>query len=172
MKDRKDASKITRRHFIMVATSAVLSLGLFTLGLGIAAQEERPSLASQDTFCTSIACIDGRVQRPVYDYLRELCQVNFVDMITVPGPDKVLSEGGAMTEFIRTEVSISVEKHGSKAVAIAGHHDCKANSVSKEEHWSEIQEAVKKIRSWNLPVSVIGLWVDENWKVEVVPEKP
>ncbi|MGB2662026.1 MAG: carbonic anhydrase, partial [Candidatus Omnitrophota bacterium] len=59
---------------------------------------------------------------------------------------------------------ISVEKHKSKIVIIAGHHDCAANPVEEEEHYRQIKEAVKNIKEWNLEVDVYGVWVDKNWE--------
>lgn len=72
-------------------------------------------IIAKDKFGTAINCIDGRVQLPVIKWLKENYYLDFVDMITEPGPDKVLS--------------------------------------------------------WNLPVKVIGVWVNENWKIEVVDIK-
>ncbi|MFQ5957542.1 MAG: carbonic anhydrase, partial [Candidatus Brocadiales bacterium] len=115
-----------------------------------------------------INCIDGRVQRQVYDYMKNLCSVSYVDMITAPGPDKIISKGEAMSEYIKSEVMVSVDKHSSNTVAIVGHYDCKGNPVSNEDHLREIRDSVKKIKSWALPVNVIGLWVNKNWEVELV----
>jgi len=53
-------------------------------------------------------------------------------------------------------------------VALAGHHDCAANPVPAAAHWEQIREGLQVIRFWNLPVTVIGLWVNEHWQVEVV----
>ncbi|MCP4364121.1 MAG: hypothetical protein GY800_02330 [Planctomycetes bacterium] len=120
------------------------------------------------TFCTAINCIDGRVQRPVFDYMKNECDTTYVDMITAPGPDKVVSNQEEMNKHIRSGVSISVEKHASSVVAIVGHHDCAGNPISKEKHWEDIRNSVSEIQSWSLPVKVMGLWVNENWEVESV----
>lgn len=152
---------VTRRNFIKAVSSSVV---LASLG-GIVADAHG---AGHGSFCAAINCMDGRVQKPVYDYMKNLCNVNYVDMITAPGPDKIISKGGPMHEHIKSEVLISVEKHASKIVAIVGHYDCKGNPVSNEEHWAEIRDSVKKIKSWKLPINVIGLWVNENWGVELI----
>ncbi len=34
-----------------------------------------------------------------------------------------------------------------------------------------VRKAIQVVRSWNLPVKVIGVWVNENWKIEVVDVK-
>ncbi len=44
-------------------------------------------------FGTVLNCIDGRVQIPVTNWLKENFDVDYVDLITEPGIDKVLSEG-------------------------------------------------------------------------------
>lgn len=152
---------MTRRNFIKVISASFILTILLGLGTGVPGEEH-------GTFCTAINCMDGRIQEPVYDYMKDTCGVSYVDMITAPGPDGIMSRGDTMCQYIKSAVLISVEKHASKTVAIVGHHDCKGNPVSKEGHWRDIRDSVNKIRSWSLPVNVIGLWVNENWKVEPV----
>ncbi len=125
---------------------------------------------SKGKFGTAINCIDGRVQLPVTNWLKDNYHLDYVDMVTEPGPDRVTARGhAAQVEPLKSKVMISVEAHGSDVVAIAGHHDCAGNPVSREEHCAEIREAMCVIRSWNLPVScVTGIWVDENWKVQAI----
>jgi hypothetical protein len=53
-------------------------------------------------------------------------------------------------------------------VAVVGHHDCAANPVSEAQHRQNIGQAVATVKSWDLPVKVIGLWVNSDWQVEVV----
>lgn len=118
-------------------------------------------------FCTSVCCMDGRVQQPVWRWLKDNYDIDFVDTITEPGVDRVFSDQ-AKIEQIRSKVLISVNAHKSKTVIISGHHDCAGNPVSKEEHIKMTKEAVSVIKSWNLPVTVIGAWVNESWQVEVI----
>ena len=44
------------------------------------------------TFATAINCMDGRVQEQVTLLIKESTGVDYVDMITVAGPDKVLAQ--------------------------------------------------------------------------------
>ena len=89
-------------------------------------------------------------------------------MITEPGPDKVLSSGPVeLIEAVKSKVLISVKAHGSNIVVIAGHYDCAGNPVSKEEHCEEIKKSIKVIQSWNIPI-IVGVWVNEGWKIEIV----
>ncbi|MFN3134226.1 MAG: carbonic anhydrase [Candidatus Kryptonium sp.] len=121
-------------------------------------------------FATAINCIDGRTQIPVIEWLKKEYKIDYVDMITEPGPNKILSENkdSFTIQAIRRKVEISLTKHNSKIIAITGHHDCAANPVDRETHLKQILSAVETIKMWNLGVDVIGLWVDENWEVHKV----
>ncbi|CDI05116.1 carbonic anhydrase [Candidatus Nitrosotenuis uzonensis] len=116
-------------------------------------------------FCTSISCMDGRIQLPIIHWLQEKYNVDFVDTITEPGVDKLFSNSTKMEE-IKAKVSISVNKHGSKLILVSGHHDCAGNPVSKNEHVNHIKNTVKIVESWKLPVQVIGAWVNDDWEIE------
>jgi len=122
-------------------------------------------------FATAINCIDGRVQYPMLEWMKENLNVNYVDMVTEPGPDRVLS-GGSVTGSIsiKERVSVSVNAHGSGVVAIAGHYDCAGNPVPDEEHINQIRRSVKAVLSWGLGVRVLGLFVNENCQVETVED--
>lgn len=119
------------------------------------------------SFCTAINCMDGRVQIPVIDYLRNRYNVDYVDMITEPGPNRILADVAdwKLIESIFARVKISVEKHGSKHIAIIGHHDCAGNPTDIEEQERHTLKAVEVIRDKFKNIEVIGLWVNENWKV-------
>ena len=121
------------------------------------------------TFASAINCMDGRTILPVDAWMKEQFQVDYVDMITEAGPDKVLSQGTtAQVQSIKERVSISVEKHNSKVIAIVGHHDCAGNPVSQEEHQRHIMQGVAVIKSWGFDVRVIGVWLNESGEVELV----
>jgi hypothetical protein len=53
-------------------------------------------------------------------------------------------------------------------LAIVGHHDCLANKASKERHLEQIKQAMEIVWKWNLAVTIVGLWVNEDWQVEPV----
>jgi hypothetical protein len=125
---------------------------------------------SHGKFGTAINCMDGRVQLPVIEWMKEKFQLDYVDMITEPGADKAVGAGWfEKIEEIKTKALISVNKHGSRIIVIAGHDDCAGNPVSPEEHKKNVRDAVKEIQSWGLTIDkVIGLWLNKDWKVEVV----
>ena len=121
-------------------------------------------------FATAINCMDGRVQIPVIEWLKRKYSASYVDMITEPGPNKILAESkdDPVIETIKRRVEISVNKHASKIIAIVGHYDCAGNPVDRDTQIKQIRSAIKIVGSWNFNVQIIGLWVDENWKVHKI----
>lgn len=123
----------------------------------------------KDTFATAITCIDGRVQRPVTDWVKLQFNVHHVDLITEPGPDKVFSSGPSqLVDDMMRKVAFSVRHHFSEVVVLSGHDTCAANAVSKEEHIEHILDGVERILTFQLKVRVLGIWVDEWGSVELV----
>ena len=120
----------------------------------------------KDKFATCINCIDGRVQLPVISFIKKAFKVNFVDMITEPGADKILAryKDKTIVSAIRKKAILSVQRHNSVVIAVVGHYDCLANPVSKTTHLKQIKSSVEKIRKWFLDVPVVGLWVDDSWQ--------
>ena len=119
-----------------------------------------------DEFATAINCMDGRVQQPVIDYIKETYKARFVDMITEPGPNHILAEATnqAILHSIRERVEISVYKHGSKRIVIVGHYDCNGNAAAENAQKDHIRKAIETLKGWALPVKVDGLWLDENFE--------
>ena len=122
-------------------------------------------------FGTALNCIDGRTQIPVTQWLKAQYCLDYVDLITEPGMDRMLSHGPRYDiERIRENTLISLSAHASQIIAVVGHFDCAANPVSKRQHFTDIAASTQVIKSWGFPVWVIGLWVDEYGRVEVVCE--
>ena len=122
-------------------------------------------------FATAINCMDGRVQSPVIDYLKATYHVDYVDMITEPGPNRILSDNidRVAVNSIRKRVEISVLKHGSRAIFVIGHHDCAGNPADEDEQKTEISNSISLIEKWGLPVEVVGgLWVDKDFQVSTI----
>ena len=116
---------------------------------------------SEKSFATSLSCIDGRVQLPMINWIKEKYLVDYVDTITAPGIDKVISDNDVQS--IKKSVMISVSNHKSSHIVISGHFGCAGNPVSDEEHFAQIKKSVEVVNSWNLNVDVIGVWIDENF---------
>jgi hypothetical protein len=119
------------------------------------------------SFCTVISCIDGRIQLPVIAYLQNRFGVEYVDNITDAGPVGIISQHPESEDvnLIFRRISVSVHAHSSLGIAIVAHHDCAGNLIPDDEQIRQICECLD-ILSNHLPqLEVIGLWLDENWKV-------
>ena len=118
-------------------------------------------------FATSVSCMDGRIQIPLTNWIKENFSVDYVDTITEPGIDKQVADNTDL-ESIKTKVGISINKHESELIVVSGHYDCAGNPVSNEEHITQIKKGIEVISSWNLGVKVVGVWVDDTWKINPV----
>lgn len=118
-------------------------------------------------FATAINCMDGRIQLPVIKFIQDSYNVDYVDLITEPGPNKLLAQGKdkRIIENLKKRVKISVEKHGSTTIVISGHCDCAGNTEEKTVQIEQTKSAMEVLRSWNFQAQIIGLWIDKNWKV-------
>ena len=43
-------------------------------------------------FATSVSCMDGRIQIPLINWIKENFSVDYVDTITEPGIDKLVAD--------------------------------------------------------------------------------
>ena len=118
-------------------------------------------------FATSVSCMDGRIQIPLTNWIKENFSVDYVDIITEPGIDKLVADNTDL-ESIKIKVGISINKHESELIVVSGHYDCAGNPVSNEEHITQIKKGIGVISSWNLGVKVVGVWVDDTWKINTV----
>ena len=118
-------------------------------------------------FGTSVSCMDGRIQIPLTNWIKENFSVDYVDTITEPGIDKLVADNTDL-ESIKIKVGISINKHESELIVVSGHYDCAGNPVSNEEHITQIKKGIEVISSWNLGVKVVGVWVDDTWKINTV----
>lgn len=120
-------------------------------------------------FATCLNCIDGRVQLPVIHWIKENYDVDYVDMITEAGMDGVLTEENySNMEHIMNKIDISLTKHNSNIIFVAGHYDCAGNPVNDETHKQHIHTAVKKIKILTSVDRVVGLWISKEWNVEKI----
>lgn len=124
-------------------------------------------MTSDKTFACVINCMDGRVQDAVKDYMKNNYGVDYVDMITEPGPNKILCEcqdcDKGVIEDIKKRVEISVHHHGSKVIAVVGHFGCAGNPAEKEEQIKQLKVCKEKVEAFGFPAEVILLWVDGDW---------
>ena len=122
------------------------------------------------SFFTVINCIDGRVQVPVIVYLKKKFKVAYVDSITEPGVNALLSSkpNSPAARSIFKKAEISLKKHASSGIAVAGHADCAANPKSRSIQNAQTKKAVKLLAKKYPKVKILGLWVNANWKVEKI----
>ena len=110
-------------------------------------------------FGVALTCIDGRIADVVHQELRREWGVDFVDVVTVPGPESVvpeLPEEHAVWDALR----ISVQAHGSSRAAVVAHTDCAANAVDLETRRAQVREAVFQVRDLLHGADVTGWLVD------------
>jgi carbonic anhydrase len=122
---------------------------------------------AEGKFATSITCMDGRIQVPIIEWIKENYDIDFIDTITEPGVDKKISDASVF-ESIKVKASISINAHKSNMIFISGHYDCAGNPVSDDEHKSHIKKGVEMIKQWNPKILVVGLWINGNWVVEKI----
>jgi hypothetical protein len=119
-------------------------------------------------FATCLNCIDGRVQFPVLNWIKDNYQIPFVDMITEPGIVNIFSEEPnhdecSLFESILEKVKISLNIHDSNIIFLVGHDDCAGNPESPQVQENQIKESVRILKDIvneiNPSCKVIGLWV-------------
>ena len=121
-------------------------------------------------FCTSIQFMVGRIQDPIIKYFKENHHIAYVDVITEPGPRKILAMNNdkiSVNSIIKRN-EISIKKHGSKLIAISGHHDCAGNPCDEEIQKQQIIKSIKHLKNIYSELKIIGLWIDNEWKIKGV----
>ncbi len=123
------------------------------------------------SFCAAINCMDGRVQLPVIRYLQQRFDVAFVDMITEPGPCRILAEGSddSRRQAIFERCDLSVAKHRAVAIAVVAHHDCAGNPVHEAVQRRQLAKSLETLRGRYNHLTLIALCVDERLVVHEVP---
>ena len=111
--------------------------------------------------------MDGRIQISLNNWVKKVCNVDYVDTITEPGVEKKITENIDIDQ-IKSKAEISIYKHKSETIIVSGHHDCAGNPVSKDEHIAQIRKSIEIIESWNYPAKVLGVWVNDQWQVEQI----
>jgi hypothetical protein len=122
-------------------------------------------------FGTVINCIDGRVQIPVLEYLKKHFDADFYDACNEAGPVKILSERDDTCRMValKEQIRISMEGHGSRIIALVGHYDCAGNPVGRDRQEEQMKNALFYLqRAYGDGMIYLGLYVNENWKVEEV----
>jgi len=125
-----------------------------------------------ETFFTSVGCMDGRTICPIIEWGRKKFGVKYADAITEAGLVGLLSGDHLdryLVESIENKIKISVEKHGSRNIVVSGHEDCAGNPVSEEIHKKDIRKASDFISLIFPKVSVFPVYIKKvngHWRVE------
>jgi hypothetical protein len=114
--------------------------------------------------------MDGRVQIPVIEWMKKHYGLDYLDTITEPGPESVLSQNSdnLTIQSIKKKIEISVSRHDSKLIAVIGHMDCAGNPADSGKKQEQILKAVKTVQSWDHGIRVIGLFINEDWEVSQI----
>ncbi len=117
-------------------------------------------------YCTVITCMDGRIQRPMMDYLASKHGYDLPDTITDPGPVKDLAntDDTVYLDRICERVGISVNRHGSRHVFITGHHDCAGNPVCGDTQIEQLNVASRRIKKRFPECQVSAVYINEQWQ--------
>ena len=120
-------------------------------------------------FGTVVNCIDGRVQYPVLDYLKKNFELDFFDSANEAGPLKILTERTDKCRLIslKEQIRTSLQEHGSRLIAVVGHHDCAGNPAERGTQEQQIDETLAYLsKAFGNEVLYVGLYVNESWEVE------
>jgi hypothetical protein len=130
--------------------------------------------SQKNEFATVLNCMDGRVQRSVNEVVRDLFQVHYVDTITEAGIVKFLSEEtqSAQTEATLASIRISLECHGSRAIAVAAHHNCAGNPREEGDQKAQLQAAVRFLSKRFENCRIAAVWVGDTWNASVLENLP
>lgn len=120
------------------------------------------------TFTTCLNCIDGRTQLPVINWIKEKYKYDFVDLITEPGIAGLFASDAEADKSVLDKIYLSLTKHDSNHIFIAGHYDCTGYPGNNRQHKAQIYTAVKTIKQLFPAAQVTGLWVNEKWEVEEI----
>lgn len=123
-------------------------------------------------FVAAVTCMDGRIQSSINAYLREKYGVPYVDIISEPGPNKILAEAmdNPIIENIKKRLDISVNKHGAELITLVGHEDCAGNPVLKDAQRKDTLRGIETLAAMNFKANIVGLWVTLSGDVEVIGE--
>lgn len=114
--------------------------------------------------------MDGRIQKPVMEFVLAEHGYTLPDTITDPGPIKALSdaEDKAYFERVCQRIDISVHKHGSRHIFVVGHADCAGNPTGRGVQEDQLRRIVPRLQQRYQDCQVTSLFVDDQWQCSVV----
>lgn len=131
-------------------------------------------LHTEETFFTTVGCIDGRVQNILVKFGKEKFDARYPDTITEAGLVGLLSrehiDQHLLDSLTFKIVDVSLGRHHSKGIVVHGHEDCAGNPVDDEYHKKDIVKAAKVVQSMvHSSVPVIPVFVvrtNHGWTIQ------
>jgi hypothetical protein len=119
-------------------------------------------MKKENKFGCALDCMDGRTKNAV----TKKYGVNWVDLITEPGINKILAENvdANVIQRIKDKIHISIHYHGSEIIAIIGHAECAGNPTNKEKQIEHLKTAKKIVESFGFYIDIVLLWIENDWK--------
>ena len=121
-------------------------------------------------YCTLICCMDGRFNMAVNEYIRVKYGYVYVDTITDAGPVSKIIYESYLKEVEDKIVLISIKRHNSKHIFIAGHHDCAGCPVDDDAQKKYVERAVDMIKKDLPEIKVTGLFIDNDFNTQILKE--
>jgi carbonic anhydrase len=102
---------------------------------------------AEESFFTSIGCMDGRCQEPVLAFGQKKFNAKYADTITEAGLVGLLARNAdrKLLKALKLKINISLEKHHSKGIIIHGHQECAGNPVEDKQHKKDVLKTAKTI---------------------------
>lgn len=119
-------------------------------------------------FCTLICCMDGRFIHIINEYIRNNYRYEYVDTITDAGPSSKIVYDDYIKEVEDKIVLISIKKHKSDHIFVAGHSDCAGCPTDDETQKNYIKKSVAMMHEHLPNIPVTGLFAYEDGTVEVL----
>ena len=96
--------------------------------------------------------------------------IDNADIVSEAGPVQYLAEHKDSEEAksIIRRVNISIDVHGSKGLAIIAHESCDGNPSTGALQRKQLYKAVTYAATLYPGKDVVGLWVDDDWKVNEI----
>lgn len=112
--------------------------------------------------------MDGRVLIPTMNWVMDRFNTPFVDMITEPGLDGIISMPHYdLHDYVR-KIDISIRRNNSKQIVVMAHEDCKGNPVCEKQHFADVKDCVKHLHPLFPDLPIMGIYVKLDGSVEEI----
>ena len=119
-------------------------------------------------YCTLICCMDGRFNMAVNEYIRVKYGYVYVATITDAGPVAKIIYNDYLKAIEDKIIQISINRHDSKHIFIAGHHDCAGCPVDDDQQKDYIRRATHLIKKDIPSVRVTGIFIDDDFNSNIL----